>query len=98
MSSLNGTKMKVGDIVHDVLKGAGQVVNDGGGKLNVTVRFSNGNEMSFAQDGTWQGAQRLYWKAPYIFQPRGPNDKAYEQAIILSRVIYETLVQNENAG
>lgn len=98
MTTLNGRKMKVGDIVHDVLLGAGQVVKDGGGVLNVTVRFAEKREMMFAQDGTHQGVQRLYWQQPYIFQPRGPDDKAYQQAIELAKVIYETLVKNESGN
>jgi len=45
MSSLNGRKMKLGDVVYDVLKGMGQVVRDGGGTLNVVVRFREGDEL-----------------------------------------------------
>lgn len=89
MSSLNGRKMRVGDVVHDILKGAGRVVNDGGGVLNVTVDFGAGGQMSFAQDGTFGGVQRLYWKQPYIFQPEGPDDEAYELAVTFARQAYE---------
>ncbi len=89
MSSLNGRKMKVGDIVHDILKGAGKVINDGGGELNVTVDFGANGKMNFAQDGTFSGVQRLYWKPPFIFQPRGPDDKPYEQAIEFAQMAYE---------
>ena len=96
MDTLNGRKMEVGDVVYDILKGMGQVVKDGGGVLNVTVQFSVGNTMTFTQDGKFQGVQRLYWKPPYVFQPRGPDDKSYDQAITLAKVIYETLVLNEN--
>lgn len=98
MSSLNGRKMQVGDVVYDVLKGMGQVVRDGGGVLNVVVRFAEGNEMSFAQDGTYQGVQRLYWKPPYFVQPTGPDDKAYDQTIKLAKAIYETLRANEECN
>lgn len=88
--TLNGRKMRKGDTVYDILKGAGQVVNDGGGVLNVTVDFGvKGGRMSFAQDGTFQGARRLYWKPPYIVEPRGPVDEPYEKAVALFRVIYE---------
>ena len=87
--SLNGRNMQVGDIVHDILKGAGKVVNDGGGVLSVTVDFGAGGKMSFAQDGTFGGVQRLYWKQPYIFQPEGPDDEAYELALDLAKKTYE---------
>lgn len=95
MSSLNGRKMKLGDVVYDVLKGIGQVVRDGGGTLNVVVRFREGDELSYAQDGTFQGEKRLYWKPPYILEPRGPNDKAYDDAIALITPIYNKLVERE---
>lgn len=96
MSSLNGRKMKVGDVVYDVLKGGGRVTNDGGGVLNVTVDFGAGGTMNFSQDGKFQGSQRLYWKPPYIMQPRGPDDEAYEQAVDMAKDIYAKLVSYEN--
>lgn len=89
MKTLNGRRMKKGDIVYDILKGSGQVVDDGGGVLNVTVRFSENSQMNFAQDGTFNGVQRLYWCAPYVFQPKGPDDEAYALTIKLAKVIYE---------
>lgn len=89
MSSLNGRKMQVNDIVHDILKGAGKVVHDGGGVLNVTVDFGASGRMNFAQDGTFGGVQRLYWKPPFIFQPRGPDDEPYEQALEFAKMSYE---------
>lgn len=95
MSSLNGRKMKVGDVVHDILKGAGRVINDGGGVLNVTVDFGANGKMSFAQDGTFSGVQRLYWKEPFIFQPRGPDDESYEQAIEFAKKMYEWFLNYE---
>ncbi len=98
MSTLNGRKMKVGDVVYDVLKGAGQVVADGGGVLNVKVRFDENDEMMFPQDGKVHGRQRLYWKEPYIFMPRGPDDEAYDEAIDLAKVIYNRLVARERRG
>lgn len=88
---INGRNIKKGDVVFDVLKGSGIVVNDGGGVLNVTVRFSEGNEMNFAQDGTFQGVQRLFWKQPFPLQAKGPEDEAYELTVKLSKVIYEFL-------
>ena len=96
MSSLNGRKMKVGDIVHDILKGAGKVINDGGGTLNVTVDFGANGKMNFTQDGAFSGVQRLYWKQPFIFKPRGPDDKPYEQAIEFAQMAYEWFKNNEN--
>lgn len=98
MSSLNGRKMKLGDVVYDVLKGMGQVVKDGGGVLNVVVRFKEGDEVSYAQDGTFQGCKRLYWKPPYILEPRGPEDQAYDDAIALLTPIYEKLVMREKGN
>lgn len=98
MSSLNGRKMQLGDVVYDVLKGMGQVVKDGGGSLNVVVRFKAGDELSYAQDGTFQGYKRLYWKPPYILEPRGPDDKAYDDAIALITSIYEKLVAREKGN
>lgn len=98
MSSLNGRKIKLGDVVYDVLKGMGQVVKDGGGMLNVVVRFKEGDEVSYAQDGTFQGCKRLYWKPPYILEPRGPDDKAYDDAIALLTPIYEKLVMREKGN
>lgn len=88
---INGRKIKKGDVVFDVLKGSGIVVNDGGGVLNVTVRFSEGNEMNFAQDGTFQGVQRLFWSKPFPLQAKGPEDEAYELTVKLAKVIYEFL-------
>lgn len=96
MSSLNGRKMQVGDIVYDLLKGAGKVTNDGGGVLNVTVSFGQNGVMNFSQDGKFQGVQRLFWQPPYLIQPRGPNDEAYEKAVGLANVIYDYLVSYEN--
>lgn len=96
MSSLNGIKVKVGDVVYDILKGAGRVIDDGGGVLNITVDFGpTGGTMRFGQDGTFQGHQRLYWKPPYILQPRGPNDIPYEQTTALLAMIYDFLVSYE---
>lgn len=88
MGSLNGRKMQLGDVVYDVLLGTGQVVNDGGGELMVTVDFGKRGRMNFAQDGTFNGQQRLYWREPYILQPTGPNDEAYEMTMGLVDVIY----------
>lgn len=87
--------MEVGNVVYDVLKGMGKVVDDGGGVLNVTVDFGVNGQMKFSQDGKFQGNQRLYWKPPYLLQPRGPHDEAYEQTIGLLSVIYEYLVSYE---
>lgn len=98
MSSLNGRKMQVGDVVYDVLKGMGQVVRDGGGVLNVVVRFSEGNEMAFQQDGKFQGVQRLYWKPPYFVQPKGPDDDAYDQTVRLAKAIYDELSKAKNTS
>lgn len=95
MVSLNGREIQVGDVVYDILKGAGKVTDNGGGVLAVTVDFGESGTMKFAQDGTFQGVQRLYWKAPYVFQPRGPSDEPYELAIQLSQLIYNFLVQYE---
>lgn len=95
MSSLNGKKMQVGNIVYDVLKGAGKVIDDGGGVLNVTVDFGVNGKMNFGQDGTFQGHQRLYWKPPYLIQPRGPQDEAYEQTVALSQMIYNFFISYE---
>lgn len=95
MTTLNGTKMAVGNVVYDVIKGAGRVVDDGGGVLNVTVDFGAGGTMRFSQDGKFQGQQRLYWKPPYLMQPRGPQDEPYEQTIALSKIIYDFLVSYE---
>lgn len=95
MSTLNGKKMKVGNVVYDILKGAGKVIDDGGGVLNVTVDFGVNGQMKFSQDGKFQGNQRLYWKPPYLLQPRGPQDEAYEQTIALSKMIYDFLVSYE---
>lgn len=95
MTTLNGKSMKVGDIVYDVLKGAGKVIDDGGGVLNVTVDFGAGGQMKFSQDGKFQGNQRLYWKSPYLLQPRGPKDEAYEQTVALANIIYNFLVAYE---
>ncbi len=39
--------MKLGDVAYDVPKGTGQVVKDGGGSLNVVVRFKAGDELSY---------------------------------------------------
>ena len=64
--SLNGRKMQVGDIVHDILKGAGKVVNDGGGVLSVTVDFGAGGRMTFAQDGTFGRSTFVLEAAVYI--------------------------------
>lgn len=89
MTTLNGRKMAKGDIVYDVLKGAGRVVDDGGGVLNVKVDFGSNGTMSFSQDGKFQGYQRLYWKPPYLVQPRGPKDEAYEHTVALVGIIYE---------
>lgn len=89
MVTLNGRRMLEGDIVYDVLKGAGRVVDDGGGVLNVRVSFGENDIMQFSQEGKFQGHQRLYWRPPYLIQPRGPKDDAYEHTIALSRIIYE---------
>lgn len=88
---INGRKIQKGDVVFDILKGSGIVVNDGGGVLNVTVRFKEGNEMNFAQDGTFQGVQRLFWQPPFPLQAKGPQDEAYDLTVKLSKVIYEFL-------
>lgn len=95
MATLNGRKMAVGDVVYDVLKGAGKVVDDGGGVLNVKVDFGPNGQMMFSQDGKFQGHQRLYWMPPYLLQPRGPKDEAYEHTIALSRMIYEYFLSFE---
>lgn len=95
MTTLNGKRMAVGDVVYDILKGAGKVIDDGGGVLNVTVDFGVGGQMKFSQDGKFQGNQRLFWKPPYLIQPRGPKDDAYEQTIALSNLIYEFFVSYE---
>lgn len=90
--SLNGRKMQVGDMVYDILKGAGRVIDDGNGVLNVRVEFSKGDTMSFAQDGIAHGVRRLYWKPPVVLEPTGPNDKAWEDAMSLVLPIYQKLV------
>ena len=95
MSSLNGRKIKKGDIVYDILNGAGRVTNDGGGVLNVTVDFGTNGTMNFTQDGKFQGKQSLYWKQPRLFQPRGPDDEPYEKTVELSKIIYDYLVAYE---
>lgn len=95
MSTLNGKKMQVGNVVYDVLKGAGKVIDDGGGVLNVTVDFGSHGQMNFSQDGKFQGYQRLYWKPPYLIQPRGQQDEAYEQTVALSKIIYDFFVSYE---
>lgn len=92
MTTLNGKKLAVGDVVYDVLKGAGRVIDDGGGVLNVTVDFGTNGQMKFSQDGKFQGNQRLYWKPPLWLQPRGPQDEAYDQAVALTKMIYDFLV------
>lgn len=98
MSSLNGRPMREGDVVHDILKGAGKVINDGGGVLNVTVDFGANGRMTFAQDGTFGGVQRLYWKQPFVFTPRGPDDKAYDRTIEFAKQAYEWFKQDENSS
>lgn len=96
MTTLNGKKMQKGNVVYDILKGAGKVIDDGGGVLNVTVDFGSSGQMKFSQSGEFQGHQRLYWREPYIIQPRGPNDPAYEKAVELMKLIYEQLRSYEN--
>lgn len=91
MTTLNGKKMQKGNVVYDILKGAGKVIDDGGGVLNVTVDFGSSGTMKFSQSGKFQGYQRLYWREPYIIQPRGPNDPAYEKAVGLMKIIYDHL-------
>lgn len=95
MTTLNGRKMKVGDIVFDVVKGTGRVVDDGGGVLNVTVDFGTNGQMKFSQDGKFQGYQRLYWSNPIFIQPRGPQDTAFDEAKNLSQMIYKSLIAYE---
>lgn len=87
--------MKVGDVVYDVLYGSGRVINDGGGVLTVVVDFGSHGQMSYSQDGKFGGVQRLYWQAPYLLQPRGPDDEAYEQTIALMQSIYQHFVSYE---
>lgn len=90
-NSMNGYKMEVGDVVYDVLKGAGKVIKDGGGKLNVVVRFGENDQMSFTQDGKFNSIQRLFWTDPFLFPPESPNDQAYLDTLELAKVIYEKL-------
>lgn len=95
MTTLNGLSMKRGDVVYDIIKGAGTVINDGGGVLNVTVDFGASGQMNFTQDGKFQGQQRLYWKNPVFLQARGPNDQAFDATMKLLPVLYEFLTAYE---
>lgn len=94
-NSLHGYKMEEGDVVYDILKGAGSVVKDGGGKLNVLVEFGENDRMSFTQEGMFNGIQRLYWTDPFLFPPTVPDDQAYLDTLELAKVIYEKLKRME---
>lgn len=95
MSTLHGRKMQVGDIVFDILFGAGRVIDDGGGELNVVVSFSNDGEVRYNQSGELSGRQRLYWKQPLVRTPKGPDDKLFDLVTKLSEHLYVEIEEYE---
>lgn len=95
MAGLNGRQIKKGDVVHDVINGAGRVVDDGGGVLNITVDFGTNGRMNFTQEGKFHGKQRLFWAPLPTIQARGPNDEPYEKAMEMAQLIYAHLLSYE---
>lgn len=91
MANLHGRKMKKGDIVYDILYGAGRVVDDGGGELNVLVSFSEDGMVRYSQDGKLSGKQRLYWSQPLVRVANGPDDVVFETTKKITDVVYEQL-------
>lgn len=95
MATLHGRKMQKGDVVFDILFGAGKVIDDGGGELNVVVSFSGEGEVRYSQDGKLSGRQRLYWKQPFFKTAKGPDDALFDLSVELMGHIYEKIAEFE---
>ncbi len=73
----------------------GQLFKDGGGSLNVVATIQAGDELSYAQDGTFKGYNVI---TNIYLEPRGPDDKAYDFDAIANAPIYEKLVAHEKGN
>lgn len=84
---MDGVVIAVGDIVYDILLGAGTVA-----KLNrdgsYVVAFT-GRQMTYQPGGMFMGLRRLYWGNPIVFIPK----KGEERKMSIIKQTVELLVR-----
>lgn len=67
--TLDGDKVRVGDLVFDILLGiSGSVVTVSSN--NFTVRFGAGRQLTYHGNGEMATVKRAYWRNPVLFVPR----------------------------
>ena len=85
MPSLNGTEVRIGDLVYDVTNSSGKVtaLTD----KTIEVLFKNGRRISFNEHGQLDGVRRLFWHYPIFIDP--PKDKVeWEKTLDAVKAIF----------